>query len=325
MEIEREIRMGDFEDVFGAGADSDGIVDGYSDAAMRYEQRENAKADAQWHSFKVAVFFDARIAAFGYSLYLENYEKVLNFDKIIQDISEYSVILFTRQRDGLGYRVIIKPESHSSHFTRPGRVIVTKSPEDAEAYSTQFGAPFFPLYKSEPIVINSIEPKPFDQYLDNGHDIVVFGNQLFNVLYMGARFIGWSPLCGFRNILEEVSLNSYEFKPSPPLKPHQLYTYNSSTCEIEDHAQNTFIADKYLDEQWIKRISGKNYIKIVFEIAIYVEATMGRLDYSFVRSESQIRFDEIVSLVRKHGLSYGDSLEVIVAYIEYAKWVENSS
>lgn len=240
--------MGDFEDVFGAGADADAIMDGFSRSAM-VEICEERK---DWDRWAAHVYLLARIEACGYSLYLEDCEAVIAFDRVARHYSGSSFgfagIPFTRVREGAGFRVIVDRASYQTYFTRPGRIVVTGSPDEAEAFVAQSAA-LVSVFKitttfgssnewSSPIMeceqddgnLNEMAPKLFERcgdgrsdpnlsifdLLDVGQDVAVYGTHLGIILGMRARFAGWSSGNGLRSIFDDISRNSYRFTPPRP-------------------------------------------------------------------------------------------------------------
>lgn len=200
--------MGDFEEVFGAGADCESIIDGFSRSAMR-EAEEEAEEQRRLNA---SIWLDAKIEASDYSLYLEDYEAVQQFDKAAQIFEGVFAFAFTRRREGAGYRVIVDRKSHQgqTYFSRSSRIVVVASQDDATDYAARSGAHILEIFQQNMFHQKAeLDPLIFD-YLDAGLDVVVLGWGLENtILNSRAPFVGWSKMGGFAPITDKNMLKIY--------------------------------------------------------------------------------------------------------------------
>lgn len=216
--------MGDFEDVFGAGADADSIIDGFSREAMRHQREEEAQEQAEWEHFVESVFLAAKIEDGDYSIFLNDFAEVEAFDRYAKcfHTGEYE-FSFSRRRDGSGYRVFVDRNSYNRHFTRSGRIVIVPTPEEAMVFSKQSGAEVFdadalPLKPTGPSWSTQLRSRwdepdgRFLELLDVGQEVVLWGWWLEIVFRSKARFIGWKEKTGFEPIVSASSLRAYRWK-----------------------------------------------------------------------------------------------------------------
>lgn len=229
--------MGDFEEVFGPGADFSAIVDGISRSAMREAEQERE----EWDRFVRSVFVDARIEADGYSLFFKSYDEAIEFEEASKTYGKFDYS-FIRRREGSGFRVEIEKDSRTSYFRRDGRIIVTASLVEATAFASISTAPIFEAVRPIGAMKSAFDYEKYGEDLkewskirfrrcisetscqtpdsrdsrsiieavDAGLDVVVFGSHLLSILEMRTRFIGWYSEKGFAAITDESALLSYQ-------------------------------------------------------------------------------------------------------------------